>query len=134
MNNFQRGEKLLSEAENISRELTNVFEGNLANLTVRRAQEVVEISLKALLKMMGIEYPKVHDVGNLLEEVVEKRGIKTQEGILERVKKISSYLARDRASSFYFEKDYTLKEAKKAKEDALDVLNFAKKLAQRIKS
>ena len=50
MNNFQRGEKLLSEAENIFRELTNVFERNLPNLAVRRAQEVVEISLKALLK------------------------------------------------------------------------------------
>ncbi|GAI93386.1 unnamed protein product [marine sediment metagenome] len=59
MNNFQRGEKLLSEAESISRELTNLFEKNLPNLTVRRAQEVVEVSLKALLKMMGIEYPKV---------------------------------------------------------------------------
>lgn len=134
MNNFQRGEKLLSEAENISRELTNIFESNLPNLAVRRAQEVVEISLKALLKMMGIEYPKVHDVGSLLQEVIKKRGIKTQGRILERVKKISSYLARDRAPSFDFEKDYTLKEAKKAKEDALDVLDFAKKLAQRIKS
>ncbi|TKJ46093.1 hypothetical protein CEE35_01150 [Candidatus Aerophobetes bacterium Ae_b3b] len=51
MNNFQRGEKLLSQAEGISRELTNVFERNLPNLVVRRAQEVVEISLKALLKM-----------------------------------------------------------------------------------
>ncbi|UCG94341.1 MAG: hypothetical protein JSW13_00820 [Candidatus Aerophobus sp.] len=49
MNNFQRGEKLLSQAEGISRELTNVFERNLPNLVVRRAQEVVEISLKALL-------------------------------------------------------------------------------------
>jgi len=134
LNNFQRGEKLLSEAENIFHELTNIFERNLPNLAVRRAQEVVEVSLKALLKMMGIEYPKVHDVGNLLEEVIKKRGIKMQGRILERVKKISSYLARDRAPSFYFEKDYTLKEAKKAKEDALDVLDFAKKLAQRIKS
>ncbi len=51
MNNFQRLEKLLSQAEGISRELTNVFERNLPNLVVRRAQEVVEISLKALLKM-----------------------------------------------------------------------------------
>jgi len=52
LNNFQRGEKLLSEAENISRELINMFEKNLPNLAVRRAQEVVEISLKALLKML----------------------------------------------------------------------------------
>ena len=50
MNNFQRGEKLLSEAESISRELTNVFQRNLPNLVVRRSQEIVEISLRALLK------------------------------------------------------------------------------------
>lgn len=134
MNNFQRGEKLLSEAESISRELTNVFERNLPNLVVRRAQEVVEISLKALLKMMGIEYPKVHDVGSLLEEVIEKRRIKMEGRILKRIKEISSYLARDRAPSFYFEKDYTLEEARRAKEDALGVLDFAKKLTKRIKS
>jgi len=134
LNNFQRGEKLLSEAESISRELTNVFERNLPNLVVRRAQEVVEISLKALLKMMGIEYPKVHDVGSLLEEVIEKRRIKMEGRILKRIKEISSYLARDRAPSFYFEKDYTLEEARRAKEDALGVLDFAKKLTKRIKS
>ncbi len=51
MNNFQRGEKLLSQTESISRELTNLFERNLPNLVVRWAQEVVEISLKALLKI-----------------------------------------------------------------------------------
>ena len=124
---------MLSQAESISRELASVFERNLPNLVVRRAQEVVEISLKALLKMMGIEYPKVHDIGGLLEEVIKKRGIKTEERILERVKEVSSYLARDRAPSFYFEKDYTLEEARRAKEDALGVLDFAKKLTQRIK-
>ncbi|MFQ6067288.1 MAG: HEPN domain-containing protein [bacterium] len=134
MNNFQRGEKLLSQAESISRELTNVFERNLPNLVVRRAQEIVEISLKALFKMMGIEYPKVYDVGSLLEEVIKKRGIKTEGKILEKLKEVSSYLARDRAPSFYFEKDYTLEQARCAKEDALGVLNFGKKITQRIKS
>jgi len=36
---------------------------------VRLSQECVELSLKAVLKAVGIEYPKVHDVSDVLVEV-----------------------------------------------------------------
>lgn len=35
---------------------------------VRKAQSVVELALKALLRVAGIEVPKVHDVGRTLED------------------------------------------------------------------
>ena len=34
---------------------------------VREAQEVVELLLKALLKNIGIEAPKIHDVGKYIK-------------------------------------------------------------------
>lgn len=39
---------------------------------VRLSQECVELSLKAVLKAVGIEYPKVHDVSDVLLEVKER--------------------------------------------------------------
>ena len=39
---------------------------------VRLSQECVELSLKAVLRSVGIEYPKVHEVSYVLEEVVER--------------------------------------------------------------
>jgi len=38
-------------------------------MTVRRIQECVELSLKAVLRGMAIEYPREHDVGKALEMV-----------------------------------------------------------------
>jgi HEPN domain-containing protein len=38
-----------------------LVEGNYP-YTVRLSQECVELSLKAVLKAVGIEYPKIHDV------------------------------------------------------------------------
>jgi HEPN domain-containing protein len=35
---------------------------------VREAQEIVELALKAALRVIGVEPPKIHDVGRLLHE------------------------------------------------------------------
>ncbi|MGQ9468362.1 MAG: HEPN domain-containing protein [Nitrososphaerales archaeon] len=40
-------------------------EGNYP-YTVRLSQECVELCLKAVLKAVGIEYPKIHDVSDIL--------------------------------------------------------------------
>ena len=38
---------------------------------VREAQEIVELALKGMLRQVGIEPPKWHDVGGVLEEYRE---------------------------------------------------------------
>jgi len=40
---------------------------------VRRAQECVELSLKATLRLLGVEYPRQHEVGGLLPKVSVER-------------------------------------------------------------
>ena len=37
--------------------------------TVRRAQECVELSVKAVLRALGVEYPKEHDVSDVLRDL-----------------------------------------------------------------
>lgn len=39
---------------------------------VRLSQECVELSLKAVLKAVGIEYPKIHDVSDVMFEVKDR--------------------------------------------------------------
>jgi len=47
------------------------IEGNYP-YAVRLSQECVELSLKAVLKAVGIEYPKIHDVSDILVEVKDR--------------------------------------------------------------
>lgn len=39
---------------------------------VRLSQECVELSLKAVLKAVGVDYPKIHDVSDILVEVKDR--------------------------------------------------------------
>ncbi|NQE05841.1 hypothetical protein C5S32_08215 [ANME-1 cluster archaeon GoMg1] len=41
-------------------------------VTVRRAQECVELSLKSALRSIGVEYPREHDVSRALEMTKDK--------------------------------------------------------------
>jgi len=54
------------------KESKDAFEDNDFPITIRRAQECVELSLKAILRSTAIEYPRTHDVGESLEFVLEK--------------------------------------------------------------
>jgi HEPN domain-containing protein len=42
-------------------------------LTVRRVQGAVELSLKAALRPLAVEYPREHDLRDVLLEVAETR-------------------------------------------------------------
>lgn len=39
---------------------------------VRLSQEAVELSLKAVLRLVGIEYPKIHDLSEILTNVQDR--------------------------------------------------------------
>ena len=67
---------------------------------VRYSQECVELSLKACLRMVGIEYPKVHDVGGVLEAESARFPEWFREQI-ERLAEISRNLAEKRSPSMY---------------------------------
>ena len=103
------------------------------NITVRKAQEVVELSLKGVLKIIGVEYPKIHDPSGFLMRTLEKKGIPLEDEIRERIEEDSKELSEKRAPAFYFEKEFGETEASGAKEGAEFVYNFAKEFQEKMR-
>lgn len=122
----EQGEKLLKEAQWIfENDLKGAMEEENYNLAIRRAQEVVELSLKGCLRILGIDYPKVHDAGLLfVKEAGEK--LNFNKNTLTEIERISRWLAEARAPSFYGERDFTSEDAKKAFKNAGFVLKEIK--------
>jgi len=94
---------------------------------VREAQELVELLLKAVLRTVGVEVPKVHDVGRTLEKHCDSLPPAIA-GSLNEIKKISKRLRKERELSFYGAEDfipteeYGLEDAETAIKDAEFVL------------
>jgi len=109
MKNFETGEKLIKEAEDYYLDLLQAYKRKSWNTVIRRAQEIVELSLKGLLKIMGVEYPKVYDVGWLFEKIVqEKSVIKVEQKVARRIREISANLARERCRNNCYNSDVDL--------------------------
>jgi HEPN domain-containing protein len=54
------------------RDAKDAFSESNYPYAVRLSQECVELSLKAVLKAVGIEYPKIHDVSDVLLDVEDR--------------------------------------------------------------
>jgi len=132
MTNLERGKKLINESEELLKEAKRAYQSSQYNIAVRRAQETVELALKGLLIILGIEYPKIHDVGTVFYEQVKAKGVKIEEKDLEKIKFISSQLTKEREASFYMEKDYIKEEAEEASEGAEFVFSQIKKLVKSV--
>ena len=67
---------------------------------VRYSQEATELSLKAVLRSVGIEYPKVHDVGEILVLYKDRfEGWFAKE--VERMAVFSAEMMRKRSAALY---------------------------------
>jgi len=90
---------------------------------IREAQEIVELSLKGLLRRVGIDPPKWHDVGSIILE----HKIRFTDEIKPDLKKcadISKQLRKERELSFYGDIDFIPTE-EYTREDALAVIEEA---------
>jgi HEPN domain-containing protein len=96
---------------------------------VREAQEIVELLSKALLRHLGAEPARVHDVSTQLREL-QSRVQADQRDRLELLIEHSRELRRDRELAFYGTEDltpsefYSLKDAERAFGYARDALEF----------
>lgn len=94
---------------------------------VRLSQECLELSLKAVLKAVGIDYPKVHDVSDVLVEV-EERFPGWFRAELDFLRRSSKVLAKMREISLYGgEEAFLTPEEVISKEDADDAVKRATK-------
>jgi len=126
MKNFKSGEKLIEDAKVYYKEIQIAFEKKKRNIVIRKAQEVVELSLKRILKIGYIDYPKVHYIAPLFLNFVKEKKLEVDEKMLEKIHNVPENLAKERAPAFYGEKICSEEEAKEALEGAKEFLDFIK--------
>lgn len=96
----------LRRAEARLRALDVLFECRSWADVVRESQEVVELTLKGLLRASGVEPPRIHDVADVL--LAERDRLpKDLVPHVERLAGISRALRRDRELAFYGAEDLT---------------------------
>ena len=106
--------------------------GNFSDV-VREAQETVELALKGMLRAVGVEPPKYHDVGALLREHADKFSADVANE-LNRAAAISKRLRKERELAFYGDIDfnpteeYTAEDAERAMDEAKWIVALAKKM------
>ncbi len=129
MTNREEGIELINQATRIfKRDISNALRDNDYNLVIRRAQEVVELTLKGALKILGIDYPKVHHVGDIFRKRIKEKSIEIDEKISEKIEEISLWLSQIREPSFYFERKFSREDALKAQEEAGYVIQEIRKI------
>ncbi len=72
---------------------------------VREAQEVVELAAKGMLRQVGIEPPKWHDVGEMLKDH-RNRFPEHAARHIDRLAEVSAWLRKEREFSFYGDIDF----------------------------
>lgn len=95
---------------------------------VREAQEIVELSQKAMLRQVGIDPPKWHDVGMIIIEHKEKFPEEVRESLNE-IAEISRWLRKEREMAFYGDIDFIPSE-EYTREDALKAIDGARKVIE----
>jgi len=127
MINIEMARDYIERARRYATEADRAFLDGDFPTTVRRAQEALELSVKAVLRYFAIEYPKEHDVGDALHEVSGKvpDNLKSK---FPRLKELLSELARVRGPAMYgyeregipaskaFSKEYAAEKLKEVRE------------------
>ena len=130
MKNLTLAQSYLLKAQTRLRVLDMLLREEAYSDVVRESQEVVELGLKGILRQIGVEPPKVHDVGDL---ILEYRAMLPEAvaAEAERLREISKWLRKEREFAFYGEVDliptleYTEADALRAMRDAKIVVDAA---------
>ena len=131
MTNVEIAQSYLRQARSILAEAELHVRTERWNLVVRRSQEAVEIALKAVLRITGIEVPRVHDVGVFLREHAERFPDSFAKE-MDRVVSVSRRLRQERETSFYGDEQlgaapdelYVAEDAEEALRDARFVVEL----------
>ncbi|MCS7369369.1 MAG: HEPN domain-containing protein [archaeon GBS-70-058] len=130
----------LKQADARLRDAEEALEEGLNPYALRLSQECVELSLKAALKIVAIEYPKKHDVSDVLIQVKERFPEWFQREV-DFLANTSRTLAKKRSVSMYGDETFALspeevissEEARIAVENARKTYSLCKKLLNELK-
>jgi len=84
----------------VLREAKEALDATNYAICVRRSQEALELSAKAALRRLGIEYPHEHDVSEALDAVADRLSDSLRER-LDEIKALLAELARMRGPALY---------------------------------
>ncbi len=138
---IKMAESYLKQAHARMKDAKEALNDGLYAYALRLSQEAVELSLKASLRLVAIEYPKKHDVSNVLVEVKErypewfKREIEALADISRRLvakREVSMY--GDEESSISPDEAISIEEASRAVMDSERVYSLCKRLLEEIKA
>ena len=90
----------LRRAATVLREAGRLYEEGAWNLVVRRCQEAVELALKGILRSIGAEVPKVHDVSGALRRNADRLPARLAAAI-DTLVSTSRHLREEREVAFY---------------------------------
>lgn len=133
MNNATLAQSYLVKSQKRLKILDVLLSESAYSDVMRESQEIVELALKGMLRQIGIEPPKWHDVSSLILEF-RVRFPESVNKEAERLAEISSYLRKEREISFYGDIDfipteeYSREDALKAIADARFVVGKAKQV------
>lgn len=131
MRNIDIAKAYIKDAVIILKESEDSFENGHYHRSVRKCQESVELALKGLLRLKGIEYPKSHKVGKVLMEALKNE---IDNNFLQKAANLSDHLADLREPSFYGSEDVSAEglfdeeDAKEILKNTTYVINFIEDL------
>jgi HEPN domain-containing protein len=124
----QMARSFLQRARVVLREAERLHGDQAWNLVVRRCQEATELALKALLRSVGAEIPKVHDVSGALRRATDRLPDDIALHVDELVS-ASRRLREERELAFYGDEETdTEAEALFSRADADEALRIARRV------
>ncbi|WXG42335.1 MAG: HEPN domain-containing protein [Candidatus Freyarchaeum deiterrae] len=135
MNNEEIFRSYLRDSEYSLQEAKNALKEGVFHRAVRRSQESVELVIKGTLRLLGLDYPRKHEVGSLLETAVKNMSLPQEiASALPEIKKISAKLSLKRGPAFYGDEEalktpeqlYTKKDAEEGIKDAEYTIKICK--------
>ena len=127
MRNDDLARDYIRRAEARLRAVDVLFEAESWADVVRESQEIVELALKALLRSVGVDPPRTHDVSDVLDAERARLPGELTDG-LDVLTRASKELRRDRELAFYGAEDltpsgfYSLEDADRARRSARQVV------------
>ena len=126
MTNVSLAQSYLIKAQKRLRVLPALLAEDAWSDVIREAQEMVELALKGMLRHVGIEPPKWHDVGALLQEYRTRFPPDVARQV-DDLAEISGWLRKEREFSFYGDIDFIPTE-RYSREDAERALHDARRV------
>jgi HEPN domain-containing protein len=131
MQNRDLARDYLRRSEARLRALDTLFDQESWADVVREAQQIVELTLKALLRSVGIEPPRIHDVADVLLAEQNSLPEPLANGVTQ-LADASRGLRRDRELAFYGAEDLTPSDFYR-KADAVAARDAARLVVERVR-